>query len=1330
MNHIIVTVGQRFLILLIVFGLMDPGPVNTNASINSQPSIGAQNSLTALEADVVSATEMQDATSDNEVDWAGLRHDSRDTLYRTPTGPVETNTSVTLRLRAASGDLTAARVRVFNDRQNTISILDMSQVADDGTYQWWQVTLQPASLPTVYWYRFIAIDGSDVDYYADGDERLGGMGTPSDEEIDNSWQLTFYDPAFQTPDWVKNAIIYQLFLDRFRDGNSQNNTPVGSFYYGEQDTIYRSNSSLWNRVICDPLNPSGPCPGVYGENFYGGDLQGVINKLDYLQGLGITAISLNPIFRSPSNHGYDTINYQVINDSLGDTALLTSLITQAAAHGIFVILDGAFNYTSSDSVYFDLYKRYLSGLGACESPLLPQPSYYRDWYFFYDVFPGTGPCMGSDGTTANAADYIPWNGIDSLPLLDSTNHEVQEQFWKQGISGTPIAPNWLGITGADGWRLDAGGEIDPGILGNLANEYWEGFRTAIHAVNPSAYIVGEEWGNATSWTLGNEWDASTNYQFSTAVLGFWRSESFVDNDHYTDSPAGIIEPLSPSQLNERLLNLQERYAPEAFAAMMNLLDSQDTNRALFMLDPNTYLNDSSIYKNPYYNWSNALTRLRGAVLLQMTLPGAPTIYYGDEVGLVGPATYDTQANTWQDDPYNRMPYPWLDQSGTPYYTHLQTQDSQNLLLNYYKLLTSTRNAHPALRTGSFDPILWDHPYVYAYGRRSLDPADAAIVVLNRSTQTQSVTLDLSGYLPATSILTDVLHNNAQYTVSMEGILTLPSVPAMSGVLLIFTSGNMTHPAAPSNLIATESESRVNLTWGAVADTARYHVFRSLFSDGGYELIGTADTVAYTDINVQNGLRYYYVVRAENILGMVSGDSNQASALPHWAIDWANLQSPAEITHTIGLTATQPIVGQIDIEDVTVLPGATDRILAQVGYGFAATPPADWSTWIDAPFESDQGECDQFAAPLTPEFVGDFNMVFRYSTTGGRDWVYADLIGPFTGTPVNPGILHVLPTTDVTPPSVPGNLRLVDWGNHLVSLAWDPVPNDPTLYAYDVYRSTDINSTGEPVARVLSPTTTYTDTQVASATTYYYRVRAIDTSFNRSSFSNQLLATTTTRQVTLTINVDIPPYTPGEIFIVGDHPKIGSWDPGKIIMTRKDADTWTITLTLEEGVLLSYKYTRGNNGWLNVETSADGNTELPNRTLLVDADSSGIQVVNDTVANWRDPLVANTYPANHATEVPINPIISVTWNQAMDPDTIFTLRNSSGEISGTYAYNPTTWTVSFTPAAYLQVDTNYTIIASYQADSIGDPQLVLYSSTFTTIESITIHTVALPMVRKN
>ncbi len=183
------------------------------------------------------------------------------------------------------------------------------------------------------------------------------------------------------------------------------------------------------------------------------------------------------------------------------------------------------------------------------------------------------------------------------------------------------------------------------------------------------------------------------------------------------------------------------------------------------------------------------------------------------------------------------------------------------------------------------------------------------------------------------------------------------------------------------------------------------------------------------------------------------------------------------------------------------------------------------------------------------------------------------------------------------------------------------------------------------------------------------------------------------------------------------------------MTQVDANTWSITFDFQEGVLLEYKFTRGNYAWLDVEKAADGNLDIPNRTLLVEADSSGVLIVNSTVANWRDPLVATSYPSDHAIEIPINPEITVTWNQSMPPDTTFTLSSPTDPIPGTFAYDALTSTVTFTPSELLLVDTIYTLEAIYQSDVVGDPQLVPTLFTFTTIETITINTISLPMVLK-
>jgi hypothetical protein len=190
------------------------------------------------------------AANDNNVEWNGLAHNSRDTLYRTPGGAVLTNTVVKLRLRAFLNDLTAAQIRIWNDRANTQQFVDLTRVAADDTYEYWEYSLNTGALPTVYYYRFIAKDGSATAYYQDNDQ-FGGFGDPSATANDfRSWQLTVYDPTFQTPDWVKNAVIYQIFTDRFRDGSSANNTPAGTFFYNEAGgTIYRSVTTDWNTAV-------------------------------------------------------------------------------------------------------------------------------------------------------------------------------------------------------------------------------------------------------------------------------------------------------------------------------------------------------------------------------------------------------------------------------------------------------------------------------------------------------------------------------------------------------------------------------------------------------------------------------------------------------------------------------------------------------------------------------------------------------------------------------------------------------------------------------------------------------------------------------------------------------------------------------------------------------------------------------------------------------------------------------------------------------------------------------------------------------------------------
>ncbi len=1250
------------------------------------------------------------AKHDNVIWGSDLYHDSRDPMYRTPGGPVTTGTTVTLRLRAANNDLTAAKARIYDDRTNLVTTLKMTRVAEDASYEWWEVAVPASSLPTVYWYRFIAIDGTATRYYEDDSGRTGGVGMDYGTSGDINWQLTVYDPAFQTPNWVKNAIFYQIFPDRFRDGNASNLLTAGSFFYNEPGgTITRSLAVNWNTSICDP-RAEGPCSGTYSKNFYGGDLQGIREKLDYLQTLGVTAIYLNPVFESPSNHKYDTANYMAIDDNFGDQSTFISLTQELHARGMHLVLDGVFNHTSSDSIYFDRYGRYPQ-VGACESLTSP----YRGWYYFREVTPGTGTCAGEGGT--KSATYESWFGYDSLPKLRANNTAARNLIWADGTNS--VAPFWMQY--ADGWRLDVGGDVDPGTLNDVSNDYWEGFRNATHAVNPNTYIVGEEWGNASSWTLGGEWDATMNYQFGTAIMGFWRDEPFTDNDHNSGSSAGQINPLKPSELDERLHYLQERYAPEAFAAMMNLIDSHDTNRALFELDHNTDLISPTLYTNPNYDWSDAITRLKGVALLQLTMPGAPTIYYGDEVGLVGPVAYS--GGKWEDDPYNRQPYPWLDASGTPFYTHLQSETTQSLLRNYYIKLTGLRNVHPALRTGSFDTLhVDDEQNVYIYGRKWISgpQSDVAIVLINRQTTAQTITVDLNGYVGVGAVFTEVLNSNAVYTAT-AGSITVPNVPAMNGAVLVMKSGAVEPLVAPTGVVATERTSEVQLDWVSVMGAAGYNVYRSLVSGGGYTRVatGTTDT-SVIDTGLVNGSWYYYIVTAVDGNGLESAPSEEVVALPHYTIDYiweAEIFSPAEITKTLGIVPTEPISGGIYILGGMVAPGTgviglTPNLIAQVGYGPAGSSPYTWTTWVDASYNGEynpgMGAFDAFVATLLPEEPGEYNYVYRFSVTRGRDWIYGDMnTGYYYLYPEsipNPGLLHVTDTGDITPTVAPTNLQVIHWGPDHITTAWDPVAAED-LYAYEVYRygMGETSAQAVRIARVITPTTIFTDTTVDAGRYYTYSVRALDTSFNASGLSNWATGQAVPRLVEIRYRVTVPAFTPSSatVFIAGDNSTTfgASWNPGAQPMIKISPTLWVYTGTAMEDTELQYKFTRG--AWDTVEYWGDV-TGLNNRHMMVSYGTTGVMTHEVTVYNWTDPVVAEAYPAADASVWDTARPISVTFSHQLDLTKInsstLTLVDSRGQTyTGTFGFDEiieapyvTKTVMIFTPTVPLTTTRRYTV----------------------------------------
>ena len=355
----------------------------------------------------------QDPGPDNNVEWDGLRHDSRDTLYRTPGGAVPAGTPVKVRFRTFHDDVTGVKVRFYSVDRNGQQIVAMTKAASGvDCYQadlagkscdFWQTTLPGSWGADNLWYRFLVTDGTDTDYYGDDTAALdGGVGVTTDDPVDRSWALMLHEPGFTAPAWAKDAVIYQIFPDRFRNGRSNNDPNTGDVRYdvpvvklgwGVLPEGYCRNYADTNATTC-PARFGGTSPEQpQGRDYMGGDLKGVDQQLDYLNALGVNTVYFNPIFDAGSNHAYDTQDYRTVDPYFGTQKDWENLAKHASDKGIRIVLDGVFNHLSSDSPFFDRYHHYAT-VGACESTSSP----FRSWFSFHEVGQGNGTCAGTGGS--------------------------------------------------------------------------------------------------------------------------------------------------------------------------------------------------------------------------------------------------------------------------------------------------------------------------------------------------------------------------------------------------------------------------------------------------------------------------------------------------------------------------------------------------------------------------------------------------------------------------------------------------------------------------------------------------------------------------------------------------------------------------------------------------------------------------------------------------------------------------------------------------------------------------------------------------------------------
>ena len=688
----------------------------------------------------------------------GYRHDTFDAFYRNPTGAVKTGATVKIRFRTGKGEADGVSLRVYlfdTPSGTTLGPLDSpltfegSSMENGVSYDIWVKDLPTPSTPTIVYYKFRAVKGNSISYYsdayADDNDNLnqGGDGATSINEPFPSFQITVYDSDFTTPGWIHDAIVYHIFPDRFRNGDQTNDygrpgSSTGSpLFYGSQTTIPRL---IWNEAICDPRKAS-PCPNAYGNQFYGGDLKGIEDKLDYIQSLGFNTIYLNPIFKARSNHRYDTDNYLEIDPALGGEAAFNSLISAMNTRGMKLILDGVFNHASSDSVYFDRYRRYGQPAGACQDVNSP----YRNWFIFFSNFT---PCRSQD--------YSGWFGFDSLPEYNDSSQEVRNFIYRNLNSN--VTKYWYG-KGAGGWRFDTAPDI--------SHNFWNDYRGFAKSYKPDGPLIGEIFPDASQYLAGDQFDGSMNYRFRKNVLGFARgSADWTDNDNNGNNR---IIPLSPSQFDRAVKSIREDYPLPAQLAMLNLIDSHDTNRALFVL---TIAGDNGLIE--------AKERLKLAAILQFTWYGAPMVYYGDEAAINAPST-SGGSNGPEDDPYNRAPYPWSDESGS---SSVYGPADRSMIL-FYSRLGRIRNQLPALRTGDFQTLLTGDATAsntdndtYAFLRS--DKSSRALVALNNGSSNNISSIPVSSIFPDGSSLQDTLTGN-NYLVS-NGLVTL-NLPPRSGVIL-------------------------------------------------------------------------------------------------------------------------------------------------------------------------------------------------------------------------------------------------------------------------------------------------------------------------------------------------------------------------------------------------------------------------------------------------------------------------------------------------------------------------------------------------------------------
>ena len=536
------------------------------------------------------------------------------------------NEKVRLRFRTGKNNVGGVFLRIGDAR------LTMRKAESAGLFDYYQIEVPcpEESMP----YYFEIVSGKMILYY-------NKKGVQSEHQDYYDFKLI---PGFHTPDWAKGAVMYQIFVDRFYNGDKTNDVVDGEYtYIDEHVTQVRD----WNKM-----------PASMGvREFYGGDLQGVMDKLDYLQDLGVEVLYLNPIFVSPSNHKYDTQDYDYIDPHYGvivedggdvlaaddrenahatkyikrvvnmknleaSNAFFAKFVEEVHRRGMKVILDGVFNHCGSFNKWLDREKIYDKDESYEKGAFLQEDSPYHDFFYFYP-----------DGSWPDNTHYDSWWGNDTLPKLNYEGSERLEQY----IHG--VARKWVAAPYCiDGWRLDVAADL--GHTPEYNHKFWKGFREAVKRENPEAIILAEHYGDPSTWLDGTQWDTVMNYDAFMEPISWFLTGMEKHSDARRSDLRGNAAAFFGS-----MTDYGARFTTPSALVAMNELSNHDHSR--FLTRTNHVVGRTAFTGPQAANYGVNLAVMRQAVLMQMTWVGAPTIYYGDEAGVCG----------WTD-PDNRRSYPW------------------------------------------------------------------------------------------------------------------------------------------------------------------------------------------------------------------------------------------------------------------------------------------------------------------------------------------------------------------------------------------------------------------------------------------------------------------------------------------------------------------------------------------------------------------------------------------------------------------------------------------------------------------------------------------------